>query len=87
MLWWRLDWRYGLAAAVVLPLSGIATLRVLDRYHLLRRGLGVLVRRNGMRRELADLRARRVELAADTIRVVTEVRPPELVAMFHKETE
>jgi 1-acyl-sn-glycerol-3-phosphate acyltransferase len=87
VLWWRLDWRWALGAAVVLPVSGIATLRVLDRYHLLRRGLGVLARRNGMRREVAALRARRAELAAATIRVVTEVRPPELIAMFHKETE
>src|SRR5690349_7351352 len=56
VLWWRFDWRWGLLAAAVLPLSGVATLRVLDRYHLVRRGLGVLARRNGMRREVAALR-------------------------------
>jgi glycerol-3-phosphate O-acyltransferase/dihydroxyacetone phosphate acyltransferase len=82
LLWWKVDWRLALAAAVVLPGSGIATLRVLDRFHLLRRGLGVLIRRNGMKREVLELRALRVELAARTIRVVTEVKPAELVALF-----
>lgn len=85
ILWWQLDWRYAVVAAIVLPLSGIATLRVLDRFHLVRRGLGVLARRNGMRREVEALRARRVELAASTIAVVTAVKPTELVAMFHGE--
>jgi hypothetical protein len=85
ILWWKLDWRYALAAAAVLPISGIATLRVLDRFHLVRRGLGVLARRNGMRREVALLRERRLELSASTIAVVTAVKPAELVPLFHGE--
>jgi glycerol-3-phosphate O-acyltransferase / dihydroxyacetone phosphate acyltransferase len=82
ILWWRIDWRFALAAAIVLPGSGIATLRVLDRFHLLRRGLGVLVRRNGLRREVEALRAVRADLATRTIRVVSEVKPADLVALF-----
>jgi 1-acyl-sn-glycerol-3-phosphate acyltransferase len=87
ILWVTIDWRFALAAAIVLPGSGMATLRVLDRFHLLRKGLGVLGRRNGMRREIAALRQRRAELAAATIQIVTAVKPAEVVALFPPERD
>jgi glycerol-3-phosphate O-acyltransferase/dihydroxyacetone phosphate acyltransferase len=86
VLWLQVGWKLALAAAIVLPASGVATLRVLDRFQLLRRGIGVLTRRNGMRRELAALRTERDRLSARTIQVVAEVKPPELVALFSPAT-
>jgi glycerol-3-phosphate O-acyltransferase/dihydroxyacetone phosphate acyltransferase len=82
LLGWALGARAALAAAALLPLSGIATLHVIDRLYLVRRGLGVLARRNGIRSEVAALRERRAELVAATIRVVGELKPPELVPLF-----
>jgi hypothetical protein len=82
VLWWRAGLPAALAATIVLPLSGIATLRVLDRLRLVRRGFGVLVRRLRFRREVAALRGDRAQLVADVIRVVTEVKPATLPALF-----
>ncbi|HEX8111700.1 MAG TPA: lysophospholipid acyltransferase family protein [Kofleriaceae bacterium] len=82
VLWWRAGVPAALAAAIVLPLSGIATLRVLDRAHLVRRGFGVLVRRLRFRRAVAALRRDRAQLVGDVIRVVTEVKPATLPALF-----
>ncbi|HEU0030890.1 MAG TPA: lysophospholipid acyltransferase family protein [Kofleriaceae bacterium] len=74
--WW------GVALAIVLPLSGWATLRVLDRLRLVRRAFGVLGRRLRFRREVRALRAERAALSADVIRIVTDVKPRELAALF-----
>ena len=65
-----------------MPLSGWATLRVLDRLRLVRRAFGVLFRRLRFRSEVRLLRAERVELAEAVIRVVNEVKPPELALLF-----
>jgi glycerol-3-phosphate O-acyltransferase/dihydroxyacetone phosphate acyltransferase len=79
-------WKFGLAgsaiAALILPLSGWATLRVLDRLRLVRRGVGVLIRRLRFRREVHALRAEREQLASKVIDVVTAVKPAELPALF-----
>jgi glycerol-3-phosphate O-acyltransferase / dihydroxyacetone phosphate acyltransferase len=82
VLWWRAGLWAALLAAVVLPLSGIATLRVLDRARLVRRGFGVLLRRLRFRREVTALRGERERLAGDVIRVVTDIKPAELPALF-----
>lgn len=82
LLGWAFGLRAALAAAALLPLSGVATLHVIDRLYLVKKALGVLARRNGMRTEIEALRERRAELAATTVRVVGEVKPPELVALF-----
>jgi glycerol-3-phosphate O-acyltransferase/dihydroxyacetone phosphate acyltransferase len=82
VLWWRAGLAVALVAAIVLTLSGIATLRVVDRVRLVRRAFGVLVRRLRFRREVAALRRERAELATEVIRVVSEVKPAELPALF-----
>jgi len=82
VLGWKMSWRYALAAAIILPLSGWATLRVLDRLRLVRRGLRVLLRQLRFRTEVKALRAEREALSEDVIRVVTEVKPPELAQLF-----
>lgn len=82
VLWLTAGLSWALAAAIVLPLSGWATLRVLDRIRLVRRALGVLVRRARFRTEVRALRAERAQLTEDVIRVVTEVKPVGLEALF-----
>lgn len=82
VLGWTFGWPAALAAALILPLSGWATLRVLDRLRLVRRGLGALLRRLRFRREVERLRARRARLVAEVIAVVEEVRPADLVPLI-----
>lgn len=79
---WRGGLAWGVLAAFVLPLSGWATLRVLDRARLVRRAFGVLARRLRFRREVHALRAERTRLAADVIRIVGEIKPAELASLF-----
>jgi 1-acyl-sn-glycerol-3-phosphate acyltransferase len=79
---WRAGAAWALIAAAVLPLSGLATLRVLDRLHLVRRAGGVLLRRLRFRREVRALRLERDRLAADVVRIVGEVKPRELEPLF-----
>lgn len=74
--------RAALALAVLLPLSGWATLRVLDRGRLVRRGLGVLFRRLAFRREVQSLRGERVRLVELVIATVAAVKPAGLAALF-----
>jgi hypothetical protein len=69
----------------VLPLSGYATLRVLDRLRLVRRGLGVLSRRLRFRREVRALRGEREALVAEVIATVDAVRPRDLELLFPPE--
>lgn len=82
LLWWKLDFWWALLALIVLPISGYATLRVLDRVRLVRRGLGVLFRRLRFRREVRALRREREGLVADVIATVNEVKPPDLELLF-----
>ncbi len=80
--WWQGGPWWGLAAMVILPLSGWATLRVLDRIRLVRRAFGTLARRFAFRREVRVLRAERESLSADVIRVVNEIKPAHLDSLF-----
>jgi 1-acyl-sn-glycerol-3-phosphate acyltransferase len=82
VLWWKLGFWWAVLAAALLPLSGWATLRVLDRLRLVRRAFGVLFRRLRFRSEVKLLRAERVTLAEAVIRVVNEVKPAELALLF-----
>ena len=78
----KLGWRFAVVLAILLPVSGWATLRVLDRVRLVRRGLGVLFRRLAFRREVRGLRDDREQLVAQVIATVGVVKPAELAAMF-----
>jgi 1-acyl-sn-glycerol-3-phosphate acyltransferase len=82
VLWWRAGFWIAAIMGLVLPLSGVATLKVLDRLRLVRRGGGVLLRRFRFRREVAALRRDRELLVVDVIRVVTECKPADLHALF-----
>jgi glycerol-3-phosphate O-acyltransferase/dihydroxyacetone phosphate acyltransferase len=81
-LWWTYGLWWGLFATALLPLSGWATLRVLDRIRLVRRAFGTLSRRLAFRREVRALRIERATLSEDVIRVVTEVKPEHLESLF-----
>lgn len=80
--WWKAGLAWAALATVVLPISGWATSRVLDRVRLVRRGVGVLVRRLRFRRAVHALRAEREQLAERVIATVTAVKPAELAALF-----
>lgn len=82
VLWWKAGFTWALLAALVLPMSGWATLRVLDRLRLVRRAFGVLARRLRFRREVRALREERMRLSADVVRIVSDVKPRDLVALF-----
>jgi 1-acyl-sn-glycerol-3-phosphate acyltransferase len=82
VVWWKAGFAWAALAMIVLPVSGWATLRVLDRVRLVRRGLGVLFRRLRFRRAVHALRDERVRLAARTIDVVTAVKPAQLPPLF-----
>jgi hypothetical protein len=73
---------YGVFATALLPLSGWATLRVLDRLRLVRRAFGVLARRFRFRGEVRRLREKRAKLSSDVIRVVSEIKPADLEMLF-----
>ena len=82
VLGWKLGFWWAAAAALILPLSGWATLRVLDRLRLVRRAFGVLQRRLRFRSEVRALRVEREKLSDDVIRIVSAVKPREVEALF-----
>lgn len=81
-IWWQTGFWWALFAMILLPLSGVATLKVLDRLRLVRRGLGVLFRRLRFRREVQALRRERELLVDDVIATVSAVKPEELESLF-----
>ena len=81
-LGWHFRLRWAIAAAVILPLSGYATLCVIDRIVLFRRGLGALRRRLQFRVEVKRLRRERAELSADIIATVNAMKPDSLELLF-----
>jgi 1-acyl-sn-glycerol-3-phosphate acyltransferase len=82
VLWWKLGLAWAITAMVILPLSGYATLRVLDRLRLVRRGLGVLFRRLRFRPEVRALRRERESLVGEVITTVNAVKPKDLELKF-----
>jgi glycerol-3-phosphate O-acyltransferase / dihydroxyacetone phosphate acyltransferase len=72
-------------ALVLLPLSGYATLRVLERGVALRRLLTASLRLMFLRRELASLRQEREALEAEVVDAVQRFRPEGLELMFPRQ--
>jgi 1-acyl-sn-glycerol-3-phosphate acyltransferase len=71
-----------LASAIILPLSGWATLRVMDRMSHVQRAFGVLARRLRFRREVKLLRTEREQLSDDVVAAVTAIMPAGVEALF-----
>jgi len=82
---WKINLGTAIGLAILLPISGWATLRVLDRLRLVRRGFGVLFRRLAFRREVLALRREREQLVANVVATVSAVKPAEVEAMFPAE--
>jgi len=78
----RSGWRLALALLVLLPLSGYATLRVLERSVALRRVLATSRRLLFLRRELRALREEREALEAEVASAVQRFKPEGHVLMF-----
>ena len=82
---WVGGWQGGAAAALLLPLTGVATLRILERGASLRRLVATGLGYSSLRREIAALRAERRELEALVGATVDAVRPAEMAPLFPRE--
>jgi 1-acyl-sn-glycerol-3-phosphate acyltransferase len=78
----RFGWRAAAVALVLLPLSGFATLRVLERMVALRRLATTSLRLLFLRREIAALRRERGALVADVVDTVQRFKPEGLDLLF-----
>ncbi|MEZ4453759.1 MAG: 1-acyl-sn-glycerol-3-phosphate acyltransferase [Nannocystaceae bacterium] len=82
---WTAGWRGGLAAALLLPLTGVATVRTLERGSSLRRLLASGLRYTALKREVAALRVERQALESVIAGLVDEVRPSDMAPLFPRE--
>lgn len=73
------------AAAILMPISGLATLRVLERGLALQRLLTTSLRIFSLRRELRDLRTERDELERQVVELVGRYKPADMVALFPRD--
>lgn len=75
-------WWWALAVAIALPLSGYATLRLLERGTSLRRlfhsGMSAVV----LRRKVQSLRAERAQLQEQVVALVRELIPKDMAPLF-----
>jgi glycerol-3-phosphate O-acyltransferase/dihydroxyacetone phosphate acyltransferase len=78
----RFGGRVGAVALVLLPLSGYATLRVLERVVALQRLATTSLRLLSLRREVADLRRERAGLVDDVVDTVERFKPEGLEPLF-----
>jgi 1-acyl-sn-glycerol-3-phosphate acyltransferase len=85
LLAWRAGVPTALVALAVLPVTGYATLRVLDRSASLRRGVRTLARLASLGVELQALRAERAALEEAVVRAVSRFRPADMVLLFPRE--
>lgn len=79
--WW-IGWEAALAVFVLLPLSGYALIRVLERAASLRRVLTRVARAFVLGREREELIAERAELEAAIVGAVDRFRPPEMALLY-----
>lgn len=79
-------WSLGLAAALqvalLLPLSGYATLTVVSRFDAIDRQLGLLISALTVRPSFDALRAERVRLSAAIVAIVHRLRPTDLELLY-----
>jgi 1-acyl-sn-glycerol-3-phosphate acyltransferase len=85
LLAWRAGVPVALVALMILPITGYATLRVLDRSASLRRGVRTLARLASLGVELQALRAERAALEEAVVRAVNRFRPADMVLLFPRQ--
>ena len=78
----RFGWRAAAMGLVLLPLSGYATLRVLERAFALRRLATTSLRLLFLRREVAALRSERAALVDDVVDAVQRFKPEGVDLLF-----
>jgi glycerol-3-phosphate O-acyltransferase / dihydroxyacetone phosphate acyltransferase len=85
-----LGWRFGalaaLGAVIALPITGYATLQVLDRSASLRRGILTLARLWSLGHELEAVRAERAALEEAVVRAVNRFRPADMALLFARDS-
>lgn len=82
--WWSGPWM-GLLAALLMPISGMATLRVIERGVALRKLLTTSLRVLRLSDELAALRRERAALEHEVVRLVDKYKPSDMEALFPRE--
>ncbi len=75
-------WPLALAAGVLLPLSGHATIRVLERTDSIKRALLCFARAVSLKQEIRALRSLRIELEVEVVRMVDLHRPKGMVPLY-----
>lgn len=80
--WWWYGTLPSIAALLVMPLSGYATLKVLDRLASLKRGWRTLRGMMRLRDEVHSLREQRANLESEVVRLVEAHRPADLQPLF-----
>lgn len=75
-------WAGGLAVCALLPLTGVATLRVFDRAAAIRRWGGTLLRLWRGEDDVPHLKAERASLEQAVVRAVERFKPQDLVPLF-----
>lgn len=83
--WALTDWRGAIGMAVMLPLTGYATLLVLARFGAIDRKLSALLGAFLLARELAELRQTRDALERDVVTAVERFIPEDMVPLFPRE--
>lgn len=79
---WHGHLGWAVVATILLPLSGWATVRVLDRFYVVRRAVLVLSRQVAFRREVDALRQERALLAREIVAIVPTLMPSDVAPMF-----
>ncbi len=79
LLW---GWPWAVALGVLLPLSGHATIRVLERTFSIKRVMASFARAMVLKREIRDLRGLRTELEVEVMRMVDVHRPEGMVPLY-----
>jgi hypothetical protein len=80
--WWA-GWPWGLLALFAVPLSGYATVRVLERGVALQSVFNTLARLVTLRGELDELRAERSALSAAVLEAVDRLIPADMDRLFN----
>ena len=79
---WSLGLGWALQIALLLPLSGYATLTVVSRFDAIDRQLGLLISAIAVRPSFDALRAERARLSAAIVAIVQRLRPADLELLY-----
>ena len=82
---WYWGWALGLSMLLLLPLTGHATLKVMERASTVRRLIMGAARTFRWRREVRELRQVRRELEAGVVQAVDRVKPEEMIPLYPRE--